>query len=68
MPWLSKITLVVFDSHDTPLPLSVFGVNEDDSNYRAVRSIDGKDNMTISYGYLVEVVSSKYCFMNDINA
>ena len=64
----SGATNVVFDCHGTPLPLAVFGVNEDDSNYWAVRSIDVEDNVTISYGHLVEVVSSKYCFMNDVNA
>ena len=27
-----------------------------------------EDNVTISYGHSVEVVSSTYCFMNDVNA
>ena len=64
----SGTTHVISDSHGTPLPLAVFGVDEDDSNYWAVRSIDVEDNVTISYGHSVEVVSSTYCFMNDVNA
>ena len=64
---ISGTNNVHLNSHGTPLPLSVFGRNKDDANYWAIRYINVKDNVTITSGHAIEVVSEKYCFDDNVN-